>query len=144
MRNRILATVIMLLAIPAVRAGDAEPEIPWETIKTEAGKYLEVCVAKDERDSMDKKMQSRIDQRCKDTGDSRDDAAREIMFDWAASNQGNLKKKEPKAVAQVCYYFVMFMDNHFLISTQIRKSLTPSLVEKILAYLKEEVKRKQG
>jgi hypothetical protein len=121
----------------------AEDEIPWDTIKDTAQRYLEKCVDKSDRDSMSRKMDQRIKQRCDDTGCDADQAAREIMFDWAAENQNNLKKHEAKAVSQVCFYFVSFMDRGFLISTQIRNSLTPSLVKKIIDFLDEEIKKKK-
>jgi hypothetical protein len=122
---------------------ESEPEIPWDKIKDSAERYLEKCVAKSERDAMARKMEQHIKQRVADTGVDADQAAREIMFDWAASNRGSLKKKDPVAIAQVCYYFVSFMEKGFLISSKIRESLTPSLVTKIVNYLEEQIKQKQ-
>ena len=140
-----MKTILLFLAAAFLSSGlfAAEDDIPWDTIKDTAQHYLEKCVDKSERDSMARKMDQRIKLRCDDTGCDADQAAREIMFDWAAENQNNLKKREPKAVSQVCFYFVSFMDRGFLISTQIRKSLTPSLVKKIIDYLNDEIAKKK-
>ena len=140
----LLALLIMATLAPvALHAADDEPELPWDTIKDTAQRYLEACVDKSERDAMARKMDQRIKLRCSDTGCDEDQAAREIMFDWAAQNQNNLKKHEAKAIGQVCFYFVSFMDHGFLISSQIRKSLTPSLVKKIIDFLEEEISKKK-
>ncbi len=139
----LLFATLVPLCVPADAVAAEEPDLPWDTIKDTAQRYLEACVDKSERDSMARKMDQRIKLRCDDTGCDADQAAREIMFDWAAQNQNNLKKHEAKAVSQVCFYFISFMDHGFLISSQIRKSLTPSLVKKIIDFLEDEIKKKK-
>lgn len=134
---------VLFCGFRGVHAEEDGPEVPWDTIKDTAQRYLQACVAQSDRDAMSRKMDQRIKQRCDDTGCDADQAAREIMFDWAAENRNNLKNHDPKAVSQVCFYFVSFMDHGFLISSQIRKSLTPSLVKKIIDYLEEEIKKKK-
>lgn len=144
---RLIKTIVLVSIyanfLSASAFAEDGPEIPWDKIKDSAGRYLEKCVAKRDRDAMARKMEQRIKQRVADTAVDADQAAREIMFDWAAENRGSLKKKDPVAIAQVCYYFVSFMERGFLISSQIRKSLTPSLVSKIVDYLEDQIKQKQ-
>src|SRR3954468_9820596 len=100
-------TIVLLCAAACISSSvcAAEDEIPWDTIKDTAQRYLEKCVGKSDREAMARKMDQRIKLRCDDTGCDADQAAREIMFDWAAENQNNLKKHEAKAVSQVCFYF---------------------------------------
>ena len=142
MKIQFILTLFVLSALLAVHARASEDDIPWEKLKSAGEHYLEVCVSKQVQTSMAKKMRVRVEQRVKDTGVSSEQAAREIMFDWAVDNRVHLERKEPKALAQVCFYFVMFVRKQFSISPQIKSDLTPSLCNEILDFLDEEVKKK--
>src|SRR5258708_9970794 len=132
---RPLAAFVVSLSIVTgilCSARAAEDEIPWHKLKQAAERYLDTCVTKQDRKAMAKDMDARIEQRVQDTGAGAEQAAREIMFDWAADNSDNVAQQEQKAVAQVCYYFVLFTKKGFIVSHQIRERLTPPICDEIL------------
>lgn len=69
---------------------------------------------------------------------------REIMLDWAAGNEGKIRKKDPKAIKQACFYFMKFIDKNFAMPWQIRQNLNPENVKKILDFLREETQKARG
>lgn len=138
---RTLAAFVAFNSLHFLYAAESD-NIPWEKLRDSTSHYLEVCVSNQDRQSMSRKMEARIRQRVKDTGASAEQAAREIMFDWAADNSDKLTRHEPRALAQVCFYFNTFMDRGYAISTQIRDRLTPAICQEILEFLDAEVKEK--
>jgi hypothetical protein len=112
--------------------------IPWDTIKVAAQRYLDTCVSAKDKETLRKQLKSRTEDKVHDTGWSEDTAMRVIMLDWAADHAGELRKKKPKAIAQACYYFVIFRDKSYDIPLQIRERLDKKDVDDMLKHLNDE------
>jgi hypothetical protein len=118
-------------------------QIPWDKLKDTSQRYLNACVETKTAAKMAKKFKERVEQKIQDSGWDEDTCMRTIMLDWAAGSRGDLQKKEPKTVAQACFYFVVFMDKGYFIPGQIRDSLTQDAVKEILEHLEQEIKAGQ-
>ncbi|MGD0091033.1 MAG: hypothetical protein ABSE73_14035 [Planctomycetota bacterium] len=129
----------LFLAAAAAQCGE-EYQIPWDRLKDAAQRYLAACVSSKAQAKMAKKFKERTQQRVQDTGWSEDTAMRTIMLDWAAANRGKLERKENEAVAQACFYLVVFLDKGYLFPGQMRAALTPNVVDDILEFLEKEIK----
>jgi len=137
MRIVCVAGVVLLAASAQCKE---DYQIPWDKLKDTAQRYLEACVKPETRAKMAKKLKDRTEQKMQDSGWDEDTCMRTIMLDWAAGNRGSLERKEPKAIAQACYYFVVFTDKGYFIPGMIRSSLTPKVVDEILEHLEKETK----
>ena len=120
----------------------ADQDIPWDKLKGSAGRYLNTCVSKQDQEAMSKKMNAQIQQRVEDNNISEDQAAGVALFEWAVDNQNKLKHLEPKAVAQLCFYTVRFLEKGYYISSSVRNALTPSVVDNFLKHLENEIKKR--
>ena len=132
----------MLIVLPfcAHAREEGEPDVPWDKLRDTASRYLDACCTPKQVKDMTKKLKQRVEQRMQDNDDvSEDTCMRSFMLDWAASNEGNLKKKEKEAVQQACFYFMTFIDKGYLIPQQIRSRLTPDVVKEILDHLEGEI-----
>lgn len=141
------AAALVLLASfisqPSARAEEGY-RIPYQRIRDAAQKYLDACVSPKDVEKMQKKLKDRVDTRVQDQGIDRERAAREIMLDWAADNRGKLEKKEPKAIAQACFYFVIFVDRNYLMPGHIRAELDEETCNKIIDHLEKEAAKAGG
>lgn len=134
--------VVLVLAAHCC-AGSDTYQIPWDQLKDASQRYLKACVETKTVAKMAKKFKERVEQKIQDSGWDEDTAMRTIMLDWAAGSSGSLERKEPKTVAQACFYFVVFMDKGYFIPGQIREALTPKVVQEILEHLEQEIKTGQ-
>ena len=139
MNRNIMAASAIALFLAAAQCAE-EYSIPWDTLKDAAQRYLAACVSAKTQAKMARKFKDRVEQRVQDTGWEEDTAMRTIMLDWAAGNRGKLERKEPEAVAQACFYLVVFLDKGYFVPSQIRSSLTPKVVNEILEFLEKEIK----
>ena len=130
-------------AQPSAHAED-EYRIPYDRIRAAAQKYLDTCVTPKDVAKMEKKLKDRVDDRVHDQGVDRERAAREIMLDWAADNRSKLEKKDPKAVAQACFYFVIFIDRRYLMPGALRAELDEETCNKIIDHLEKEAAKAGG
>lgn len=137
--RKLAVPALLLLLAPVGRCGD-EYQVPWDKLRDTAQRYLEACVKPETRAKMAKKLKDCTEQRMTDSGWDEDTCMRTIMLDWAAGNQGKLKRKEPKAIAQACFYFVTFRDKGYFIPGQIRAALTEDAVDEIFKHLEGEIK----
>jgi hypothetical protein len=140
-----MKTNIMLLlpiAFMSVVTAAAEETIPWDDIRAASAKYLNTCVHANLRTSMSQKMKDRTEQRIQDSNINEDQAAGDIMLEWASQNQGKLDRMEAKAVAQLCFYVVTFIDNGYYVPARIRGALTPSVVNKFLNHIDSEIRKR--
>lgn len=138
-----LVLLASFIAQPAARA-ESEYQIPYQRIRAAAQKYLDACVSPKDVAKMEKKLKDRVDTRVQDQGVDRERAAREIMLDWAADNRSKLEKKDPKAVAQACFYFVIFIDRNYLMPGALRAELDEDTCNKIIDHLEKEAARGGG
>lgn len=132
-----------VIAQPAARA-ESEYQIPYQRLRDAAQKYLDACVSPKDVAKMEKKLKDRVDTRVQDQGVDRERAAREIMLDWAADNRGKLEKKDSKAIAQACFYFVIFVDRNYLMPGHIRSALDEDTCNKIIDHLEKEAAKGGG
>jgi hypothetical protein len=140
--KKLFCLLVILVGLPVcLQARDSgEPDVPWDKLRDTASRYLDACCTPKTVQSMEKKLKQRVEQRMQDNDTySEDTCMRSFMLDWAASNEGNLKKKEKEAVTQACFYFVTFIDKGYLIPQQIRSRLTPDVVKEILDHLEGEI-----
>lgn len=143
---RAAAALVLLASFavqPPARAEDGY-RIPYQRLRDAAQKYLDACVAPKDVAKMEKKLKDRVDTRVQDQGVDRERAAREIMLDWAADNRGKLEKKDPKAIAQACFYFVIFVDRNYLMPGHIRAELDEETCNKIIDHLEKEAAKGGG
>lgn len=141
------AAVFVLLAsfaAPSQARAEDGYRIPYQRIRDAAQKYLDACVTPKDVAKMEKKLKDRVDDRVHDQGVDRERAAREIMLDWAADNRGKLEKKDPKAVAQACFYFVIFIDRNYLMPGALRAELDEDTCNKIIDHLEKEAAKGGG
>lgn len=142
MLKKLICCFILIAAIPALARESGEPDVPWEKLRDTAQRYLDACCPPSTTQRMSKKMQQVVDQRMRDNDTlSEDVCMRSIMLDWAAGNEGNLKRKEKDAVEQACFYFVNFYDKGYDVPQQIRAKLTHETVKEILDHLEGEIAR---
>lgn len=135
---------LLILAVSIVVSAHAhdsgEPDVPWDKLHDTAKRYLDACSTPKIVQGMEKKLKQRVQQRMQDNDDlSEDTCMRSFMLDWAASNEGSIKRKEKEAVTQACFYFMTFVDKGYLIPQQIRSRLTPDVVKEILDHLESEI-----
>jgi hypothetical protein len=117
-----------------------EPDVPWDKLRDTAKRYLDACCTPKIVSGMARKLKQRVEQRMQDNDTfSEDTVMRSLMLDWAASNEGNIKRKEKEAVTQACFYFMTFVDMGYLVPQQIRSRLTPDVVKEILDHLESEI-----
>ena len=130
----------LLLACTALSKANASEknEIPYEELKAAGQKYLTARCTPKEIAALEKKLRAQVQTRIQDQGSDEDRVTREIMLEWAASNSGKIRKKDPQAVIQASFFFVRFVEKGFLMPWQIRDSLTPKVVKEILDYLNTE------
>ena len=134
--------LLWMVALTLVFTAAAEETIPWIEIRDASEKYLDACVSKQSRSAMSRKMKDRTQQRVEDANVDEDQAAGDIMLEWASQNQSKLDQLESKTVAQLCFYVVTFIDNGYYVPARIRGALTPSLVSKFLNHLDSEVRKR--
>ncbi|MCW8133679.1 MAG: hypothetical protein KIS92_25260 [Planctomycetota bacterium] len=131
----------------ALRAADAPAStyaVPYPDLRAAAQDYLNACVPAKDVEAMAKKLKQQVETKVSDQGIDEDRAMREIMLDWAAGNESKIRKKDPKAIRQACFYFIKFIDKNFAMPWQIRDNFTEENVNKILEYLREEAKKAGG
>lgn len=143
-----LFLVATLLAAFSAHA-ESEPDIPWSKLRDTASRYLEACAAPKDVAGMAKRFKQRVQQRLEDSDTLGEDSVmRSLMLDWAAANDGRIKRKEKEAVMQACFYFVTFIDKGFLVPQQIRARLTTENQKEIFDHLEAEISKakdkKQG
>jgi hypothetical protein len=134
----LLAALLTLPLISYVRA--SEPDVPWDKLRDLASQYMKFCCTAEDIQEREKKFKRRVAQRLQDNEAlSEDSAMRSLMLDWAAANDGSMKRKEKDAVTQACFYFVTFIDHGYLVPEQIRSRLTPDVVKEITDYLEGQI-----
>ncbi|MCY3021413.1 MAG: hypothetical protein NTW87_20555 [Planctomycetota bacterium] len=139
-------SVVVLVGLAAASGpaqGKEEYQIPWDSLRETAQRYLDALVAPKDVATMAKKLKDRTQERMHDMDLDEDSAMRSLMLDWAAGNQGKLKRKESKAIAQACYYFVIFMEKGYFLPGQIRSELNEKNVDEILKHLNEQIEKAQ-
>lgn len=147
MRRIVCKIGMAVLALTAAaRLCGEEPEyrIPYPDLRAAAQDYLDACATAKDVESMAKKLKQQVETKANDMGIDEDRAMREIMLDWAAGNEGKIRKKDPKAIRQASFYFVKFIDKNFAMPWQIRQNLNAENVKKILDYLREETQKARG
>jgi hypothetical protein len=135
---------LALVAAACLYGDEAEYRIPYTELRTAGQEYLDACATAKEVDAMAKKLKQQVETKAQDAGIDEDRAMREIMLDWAAGNEGKIRKKDPKAIKQACFYFVKFIDKSFAMPWQIRQNLNEENVKTILDYLREETQKARG
>src|SRR4029079_9924541 len=125
-----LLIVLISIACSAGAQQSGGPDVPWEKLRDTARRYLDACVGEQTGKGMERKLKLRVEQRMQDNDTFTEDTImRSMMLDWAASNEGGIKKKEKEAVTQACFYFMTFVDRGYLVPQQIRARLTPDVVK---------------
>lgn len=118
-------------------------EVPYPELRATAHDYLSTCCEAKDVAGMEKKLKGQVETKAADQGIDEDRAMREIMLDWAAGNEAKIRRKDPKAVRQACFFFVKFIDKGFQMPWQIRDSFNEENVKTILDYLRGEIQKKR-
>lgn len=131
------ALLIALLLSSSWFVASAESDtIPWGDIRNACSRYLDAKSTKEDVAAMAKKLRESVVQKMADNSNvDEDQAARDIMLDWAAGNRKRIEKGEHKALAQMCFYFMTFIDKGYLIPKYIREEMTPEKAKKLIEFL---------
>jgi hypothetical protein len=142
-RPRLSLSIQPLLLVaffsPAVLAADEE-EVPWDSLRDMAGRYIAVCSTPETVKALNKKLKQSVAQRVADNGDLDEDSAlRSMMLDWAAGNEDAIKRRDTKALTQSCVYLLTFLNKGYTLPEQVRTRLTPDAVRAILQSMESEI-----
>lgn len=116
-------------------------KIPYDELKAASQKYLDALCPPKELAQMRKKLAQRVETRVQDSGADEDRIMREIMLDWAAGNEGSIRRKDPQAVRQACFYFIRFIEKNFLMPWQLRERLDEKACKEMMDYLNGEAEK---
>ncbi|MBE7463351.1 MAG: hypothetical protein HS116_07590 [Planctomycetes bacterium] len=124
----------------------AEEEVlPMEELQAASRRYLDAFATRPEEAKMQKKLDRRVKTKMSDNASMTEDRAmREILFDWAFDNEGPVRRKEPAAILQACFYFQIFRQRRFELPNQIRSRLTRRDCDEMVKFLDEEIAKKNG
>jgi len=135
MRNIGVICGLLIVHYFSACASDDNYQVPYEEIRAASEKYLAANVSRGDLAKMEKRLKDSVETMMDDTGCGREQAMRDLMFNWAADHQGAVKRKEKDAIRQACFYFIKFIDLGYDMPWQIREQLTPENVKEILDYL---------
>jgi hypothetical protein len=95
-------------------------------------KYLAVFCDAKERAKWNRRLNDRIAQRVLDgAAGSEDSIFQRLALDWAAENEGKIRRKEPKALKEACLMFDRFIRTGIPPPWQVRQGLTMENVQQI-------------
>jgi hypothetical protein len=98
--------------------------------------YLTTCWGDRERAKWNKRMDDRIAQRVQDgAAGSEDSIFQRLALDWAAENEGKVRRKDPKATKEASLFFERFIRLGIPPPSQIRQGLTMKNVREIVREL---------
>jgi hypothetical protein len=103
-------------------------------------KYLATFCDAKERAKWNRKLTDRIAQRVQDgAAGSEDSIFQRLALDWAAENEGKVRRKEPKAIKEACLMFDRFIRMGIPPPWQVRQGLTLKNVREICRELEVTV-----
>ena len=103
-------------------------------------KYLAAFSDAKERAKWNRKLDDRIAQRIQDgAAGSEDSIFQRLALDWAAENEGKVRRKEPKALKEACLMFDRFIRMGIPPPWQVRQGLTLKNVREICRELEVTV-----
>lgn len=122
-----------------------EETLPMEELQAASRRYLDAFTTRPEEAKMQKKLDRRVKTKMSDNASMTEDRAmREILFDWAFDNEGPVRRKEPAAILQACFYFQIFQQRRFELPNQIRSRLTRRDCDEMVKFLDDEIAKKNG
>ena len=138
MRHKLVAltSTVLLAGATSAAASQQDAPDPYSKMNTAAKAYLDAKCSAPKLKAMRAKLATRIKQKLEDNELLREDTVmRDVMLNWAAGAQKRIKAKDPDAITQACFYFVLLDERGLRMPWQLRHKLTPKVCKDLTDYL---------